>query len=104
MDDIKNLWNKILERFDKYKDSDLNTTTYWKIIISLYLILFILLIVGGWMFYGWAVSDTAGTAKSKSLKSEVTMEEIRKVEDITTERKDKLGEVLKQDVTVVGLK
>ncbi len=104
MEVIKGTCSELFRKLKLCKRDATDISLYWRIIVTAYLILFVAIIALGWMIFSWSISSNATAPRMKTIKAEVTMEEVNKVNEITESKKNKLEEVIKQDVRAIEMK
>lgn len=104
MEKIKNIFNDILQKMGFGANGGLDLKTHWKIVIYIYLTLFAVLVVFGWLFYSWIIQTEVIPPKIKNNRTDITSEELNRAKILSEGRKDKLDNVIRNDVTATNLK
>lgn len=104
MEEKKTSILSILKKLSTSKREAFSIRTYWKIIISTYLFVVLLLIVGGWFCYSWAITSNSIMVRQKKQKPAISLVEIQKAEEILAGKKGRLEEVIKSKVEIVRMK
>lgn len=104
MEKVKSVFYSILRKLGFDTSAGFDLKLHWKIVISLYLTLFAVLIIGGWLFYSWIIQTEVIPPKVKSNKPDITTEELNKAKTISEGKKNKLDVVVKTEPQVVQMK
>ncbi len=104
MDDIKKIYDSILKKYRKVTDGHLGISFYWKAIVITYLVVFVLLLLSGWILYTWVITNNFTVTRSKIERPEITLEDINKAKESVAGRNEKLEAIIKNDVNAIELK
>ncbi len=104
MEDLKRIFDSVLRKYKKAAGGNLGMAFFWKIIVVVFLSLFVLLMLFGWLLYNWVITNNSTAATKKIDRPEITLEDINKAKDLIDGRKEKLEMIIKNDVEAIDLK
>lgn len=103
MEKVKSIFDPIVKKL-KSSNKYPSLKSLWKLIVISNIIFVVFIVIIGWMVYVWVINTTPAIVMNKRVRPSITLEEIKKANDIVNSKKNKLDNVLEKKVEIVGLR
>ncbi len=99
----KRFFTSILRKLHLATREHVGVEPIWRIMMTLALLLFITLVLGGWYVYDWSTTETAVVNRVKPVNVTITEDELNKVETDVAQRNDHYESLLQKAPDVVAI-